>query len=316
MDKKMLQAYFLLLLATGIWGGNLVVGKVATAYFPPFTLALLRWSIALLILLPFSWRRLCKEWNIIVRYKWVLVGMSIFGISGYNALLYYALNHTTSINAAVVNSITPVFIAAFSFFILRQTLKIGQILGIAISVLGIVLTVSQGSWEKLIELRFNVGDLLVIAAVICWSIYSVLLKKYAVVLPRFSAFFFTVMLAVISLAGLSATERPDISVLFKWNGTVWFILLYIGIAAAIVSFLAWNVAIERVGAATAGIFYNLIPLFSISFAVIFLGEPVLWYQISGGTMVIAGVLVSVIPFSRNELTTKRILMVLRRNRGI
>jgi drug/metabolite transporter (DMT)-like permease len=92
----------MLLIATAIWGGNLVVGKVATVYFPPYTLALLRWSIALLILLPLNWRRLRKEWTIIVRYRWILLGMSIFGISGYNGLLYFALNHTTSINAAVV----------------------------------------------------------------------------------------------------------------------------------------------------------------------------------------------------------------------
>jgi drug/metabolite transporter (DMT)-like permease len=295
MDKKIVQAYALLLLATVIWGGNLVIGKAATAYFPPLTLTLLRWSIALLILFPLNWRKLRKEWPIIVRYKWILLGMSIFGISGY-----YALNHTTSINAAVVNSITPVFIAGFSYLFLRQSLRIEQIIGIAISVLGIVLTVAQGSWGKLVMFRFNIGDIYIIAAVVCWSLYTILLKKYADVLPRVSAFCFTILLAVVSLSGLSFAERPDLSVLYKWDGTVVFILLYVGIAAAIVSFLAWNVAIERLGAVTAGIFYNLIPLFSITFAILFLGESVFWYQITGGALVVTGVLVSVIPLQRNQ----------------
>lgn len=231
--------------------------------------------------------------------------MSVFGISRYNGLLYFALNHTTSINAAIVNSITPVFIAGFSFLILRQSLTVAQLLGIVISILGFVMTIAQGSWEQLLDLRFNLGDLLVIAAVVCWSVYSVLLKKYANVLPRFSAFCITVLLAVVSLSGFSAAERPNLSVLTQWDGTVVFILLYIGIAAAIVSFLAWNVAIERVGAAAAGIFYNLIPLFSIFFATMFLGESVFWYQIAGGVLVVAGVLVSVMPLRiMNALISK------------
>jgi drug/metabolite transporter (DMT)-like permease len=292
MGKSPIFEYVLLLLATMIWGGNFVVGKATTAYFPPVTLACLRWSLAFLVFLPISWKRMKRDWDIIGKHKWALLCMSVTGISGYNSLIYIALNYTAAINAAVINSITPVFIAAFSFIFLKERLKQMHIYGIVFSIAGILFTLSKGSWKALLTFRFNIGDLLIISAAVSWSLYTILLNKYANILPKYSTFSFTMLIGVITLAFCSFFEMLNPAVIIVWNINFIFILAYVGILVSVIAFLAWNAAIEKVGATSAGIFYNLIPFFSSIFSVFLLKESLAWYQITGGSLVILGVLIS------------------------
>jgi drug/metabolite transporter (DMT)-like permease len=306
MNKKTAQAYVLLLLATSIWGGNLIVGKVAITYLPPFTLSLLRWSLAFLVMLPFTWKMMKNDWKIIRQYIPIICILSSTGIVGYSTTLYFALNYTSSINVAVLNSITPVFIVIFTFFFLRETLKIVHGCGIMLSVFGILFIITKGSWEALLSFQFNVGDLLVILAMIFWSIYSIFIKKYVEILPKYSSFSFIVLIALLPLSCLSFWEMNYSVTVMVWDGDLLFILAYIGILAAIVPFLAWSTAIGLVGATVSGVFYNLIPLFSTIFAIVFLKESLTWFQLVGGGLVILGVLVSSINAKQKSISESNI----------
>jgi drug/metabolite transporter (DMT)-like permease len=290
MNKKF--AYFLLILANMIWGGNFVIGRIAGDYLPPITFSLLRWLIAFLFLTPFLTKKLKEDWKILWTHKWVLLFLTVTGVSGYNTILYIALHYTTSINASVVNSTTPLFIAIFSLFLLKERLSIIQAVGIGLSILGIIFILSKGSLESLEALSFNMGDLFVLAAVVCWSLYSITIKKYAKILPNITTLYVTSFLGVIILFPLSMFElnQPEVSIVFA--PTTILILLYVGILASIVAFLSWNTGVSIVGAAKSGIFINLLPVFATIFATTFTKESLLWYQIVGGCIVIFGVLLS------------------------
>lgn len=120
--------YLLLILANMIWGGNFVIGRVAADYFPPLTFSLLRWLLAFLVLSLFMRNRLKSDWRILRNHKWILLLLSVTGIAGYNTIIYFSLHYTTSINAAVVNSTTPLFITFFLYSFLKKNSTLTKVL--------------------------------------------------------------------------------------------------------------------------------------------------------------------------------------------
>lgn len=284
--------YLLLVLANGIWGGNFVVGSIATEYFPPFTFSLMRWIIAFVILTPFMYKSLMRDWNLLWNHKWAILLLSITGVSGYNTLLYLSLHWTTSINAAVINPITPVLIAILSIIILSERVEGAQMVGILFSIIGVLFILSMGSFENLASFSFNNGDLLVLLAVFVWALYSIYLRKYANILPIYSTFYFTTLIGSIILVPFSIVELSSSTQHLIWNLGSISILFYVGFFAAIVAFLSWNIGVARVGAARAGNYLNLLPVFAAILAPLLTDESIQWYQITGGMIVIVGVIIS------------------------
>jgi drug/metabolite transporter (DMT)-like permease len=287
---KRVNPYALLVVATLLWGGNFVIGRAITSSLPPFTLSFLRWCTAFLIFLPFAWRNLQKEWGSVKKYWPIVIIMALTGITGFNTLLYIALHYTTSINASLVNTSTPIVIFMLSFIMLRERLNNNQIIGTILSLLGIIFILSKGSLDTLLNFSFNSGDLIVIAAVICWSIYSLLIKQYAGRLPGFSTFAVCMMLGILILLPFFIHEANTTPI--HWSLGSILTILYTGIFASIVAFMSWNTAVARIGANKAGVFLNLIPVFAAIFAVLFIDEKLAWYQAAGGTFVILGVYIS------------------------
>ncbi|WNB92375.1 DMT family transporter [Bacillus sp. NEB1478] len=287
---KKVNPYALLILATLLWGGNFVIGRAVTSSLPPFTLSFFRWCTALLIFLPFAWGSLQKEWDSVKKYWPIVILMAITGITGFNTLLYIALHYTTSINASLVNTSTPIVIYLLSFIVLKERLNKNQIIGTVLSLLGILFILSKGSLALLMKFSFNSGDLIVIAAVICWGIYSLLIKQFAGRLPGFSTFAVCMVLGIILLLPFFIHESATTPV--HWSVGSVLTILYTGIFASIVAFMSWNTAVARVGANKAGVFLNLIPVFAAFFAVLFIHEKLAWYQLAGGIFVILGVYIS------------------------
>ncbi|MFB6468486.1 DMT family transporter [Cytobacillus sp. Hz8] len=284
--------YILLVLANIIWGGNFVVGSIAKDYFPPFTFSLIRWLIAFVLLTPFLYKSLIRDHNILLKHKWALLLLSITGVSGYNTLLYLSLHWTTSINAAVINPITPIFIAILSVVILSERVEGAQMIGILFSIIGVLFIMTKGSFGNLASFSFNKGDLLVLLAVFVWALYSICLKKYAGTLPLYSTFYVTTFVGSILLIPFSLFELKFTSQPLIWNISSISILFYVGFFAAIVAFLSWNIGVTKVGAARAGNYLNLLPVFAAILAPILTNESIMWYQIVGGIIVIAGVVIS------------------------
>ncbi|CAM5208328.1 Threonine/homoserine efflux transporter RhtA OS=Ureibacillus acetophenoni OX=614649 GN=SAMN05877842_10720 PE=3 SV=1 [Ureibacillus acetophenoni] len=284
--------HLLLILATLLWGGNFVFGRAVTGEIPPFTLAFLRWCLAFLIFFPIAYKSTKRDWSKIKAHWPIVIVLALTGVASFNTLVYIGVYFTTSINGSLMNSLTPIFLYILSFVFLKIKVSRNQIFGTAISLIGVVIILTKGSIENLINFTFNIGDLIVIVAVFCWSIYSLLVKQYADRLPGFSTFLVSIGLGAIMLMPFSMYELANLESPINWSAKTIGAILFLGIFASIVAFLCWNKGVVEIGANRAGIFLNLIPVFVTIFATIFIGEQLHFAQILGGLAVIGGVILT------------------------
>ena len=284
--------YLLLVLATCIWGSNFVAGKALVDSIPPVTLAAARWGVAFLCLLPFFGRQAWRQRReYISRWKTVLF-LSATGVAGFNTLTYMAVQYTGSINAALMNSATPILVVMLASLMMKEKLAWAAMPGILVSMAGVLWIVGRGSLEALLGLSFNKGDLLMLLAVLCWAMYSVGMKKAAGLFPPSALLLVQTAVAVALLMPLSLAEllleesgkiaeAPSLAVV---SG-----IIYLGLFASIVAFLSWNRASELAGPQRCAGFLNLIPLFSAIFATIFTGDSIRIYHVLGALLIITGV---------------------------
>lgn len=284
----------LLVFATLLWGGNFVIGRAVAGDIPPITFAFLRWLVAFMIFLPIAYHRTKKEWPMLKQHFGAVILLALTGVAAFNTLVYIGLHYTTSINASLMNSTTPIMIYILSFLLLKERLTSFQAIGTLVSLTGVLFIISGGSLESLLAFSFNKGDLIVLAAVFCWSVYSLLIKKYAGKLPGYSTFLVTIAIGALMLLPFTAYELLTIPQTIEWSISTISAILYVGIVASIVAFLSWNTGVIALGANKAGIYLNFIPVFATIFAVIFLNEQLLIAQVVGGIAVIAGVFISTI----------------------
>src|SRR5690606_33862753 len=152
--------YLLLILAMMFYAGNLIIGKPVSNQIPPITLTLLRYMIALLAVAPFGW----KEWRTnfpLWKKEWkALTALSISGLVLFNILVYLSLNFTTSINAAIVESSTPVFALLIGFVLFREKFSKLQLVGVVISLFGVFTVITKGSMSIITSLSLTLVTLL------------------------------------------------------------------------------------------------------------------------------------------------------------
>ncbi len=282
----------LLILATILWGGNFVIGRAVTGEIPPFTLAFLRWCLAFVVFFPIAFKQVKRDWTKFKEHWKIVLTLALTGVAAFNTLVYIGVYSTTSINASLMNSTTPIFIYILSFIFLKERLSKYQIIGTAISILGVIFILSGGSLESLHQFTFNKGDLIVIIAVFCWSIYSLLVKQYADRLPGFSTFLVSIAIGALMLLPFTIYEQFTLESPILWSAKTISAVFYVGILASIVAFLSWNHGVIQIGANRASIYLNFIPVFSAFFATIFLGEQLQLAQVIGGLAVIGGVLLT------------------------
>ncbi|GAB7388850.1 DMT family transporter [Bacillaceae bacterium] len=280
--------HLLLVLSTLFWGGNAVAGKHLADYVPPVTISMVRLAISSLLLVPWVYPFLKQDWHRAkgnVRHLFVL---AVTGVLGFNLLSYWALQFTTAINVALFNSTMPLFIVVLSYFILKEKLTGSLLFSIFISLIGILCVISKGSLERLMAFQFNIGDLLMLAAVLLWAVYTVGMKKISEEMNPLSVFGYSSILAFLLTVPASMVELR-IHPVGSLGYSEWTSLLYLGIFPSLCSFLMWNRAIELVGPSKSSVYMNLTPVFGALLAYIFLREVLTTVQIFGGLLVFTGV---------------------------
>src|SRR5205085_7429665 len=185
------QPYLLLSITALCWAGNAVVGRLAAGHIPPVTLSFLRWSLAFLIILPFAWKHLERDWGAIRGKLGTMVVLSITGIGAFNTLQYWALEYTQALNTLLLQSAAPLIVAVWSLFLLGVRLTLAQAIGVMLSLTGVLVILLHGDLTALSSIAFNKGDLIFIAALVIFGFYSVLtLKRPAIHGLSFVAFTF------------------------------------------------------------------------------------------------------------------------------
>ena len=283
--------YLLLTLTPFFWSVNWVLGRGLHHEIPPMAMTFFRWFFAILILAPFAWPHVRRDWPVIARHWRALLGLGAIGIGTHNALAYLGLNYTTATNGVILNSFIPVMIVTFAWIFLRERLKPWQVAGIAISLAGVLAILSQGSLATLVAFRLNAGDLLVILSMAMWASYTIALRWRPQGLHPLSFLF---AIAVIG----------DLCVLPMWLGEmalgrhpVWTIEAFAALAtvalfSSVLAYIFWNRGVEQVGAAVAGLFVHLMPVFGVILAWVFLGETLGLHHVAGIALILAGIAIT------------------------
>jgi drug/metabolite transporter (DMT)-like permease len=291
MDNNF-KAYFMLTFCAFFWSGNFIVGKFATLYeVPPLTLNFFRWFIVWIILIPFTLKNILKNIEVIKKNFYPILLMSITSISVFNSVVYYSLNFTQVLNGALMISTIPVLIVFISFLFKTEKINFSQILGLILSVTGVLAIITRLDFTKLIHLDLNKGDLWLLVAMLSWAIYSTMLKTHKTRLNYLSFMTTIISIGLIFLFPQFLFELNNHQII-KFNIPVFLITGYVVLFAGLGSYILWNKAVVIVGPNKAGIFLHLMPVFSSFMAIFLLNEKLMNFHIIGAIIIIIGIYLS------------------------
>ncbi len=286
--RSPLGAYLHLALAALFWSGNFVVGRAVHGRIPPVGLAFWRWTVALAILLVAARRPLRAEWRTIARAWPVVVPLGILGVGNFNMLVYVGLQETSATNALLLQSACPAFIVAISFALGLGRPSPRQLAGIAASLAGVVTILARGAPVALSSLAFSTGDLWVLAAVLSWSIYTLLLARRPQAVDPLALLAVLVLVGVLWIAPFYAVEIAR-GGRIRANAVTLASIAYVALFASVAAYALWNAGVARVGPSRAGVFLHLMPAFGSLLAIGFLGERLRIFHLAGIALILGGV---------------------------
>src|SRR5262245_11921648 len=179
------------------WAGNHVVARAIAGHVPPGGLAVVRWIVVLAIVSLFAFGHIRRDWPKLKEKAGVMIFLSLLGGGLFGTLQFVAMQYTTAINMGVVGSVAPAFIVATSFILFGDRMGAMQLTGVGISLVGVLAIVTQLHPEKLFELGFNVGDLIIITNMVLWGIYCACLRLR----PDVHPLSFLFVLSIVALIG-------------------------------------------------------------------------------------------------------------------
>ena len=278
--------YLLTAVAPLCWGGNIVLGRGMADSIPPVSFAFWRWTIAFVILLPFTWRTARQDWSRVVKSWKIMCVLSILGVSFFNTMLYTAVHTTTAINGAMIQSTMSAVIILATLAIFKEKVAGLQVLGVTICISGAFVVILRGRWDTLMGMSFAPGDILMMGAVILYALYSALLRQRPDIHPL-SFLIYTFGIGIIFLLPLYIWEL-GVGATVTLTPQVILSILYVALFPSIVAYFCWNRGVEILGANRTGLFINLIPVFASILAILFLGETLRVFHLIGMGMIFGG----------------------------
>jgi drug/metabolite transporter (DMT)-like permease len=281
------QPYLLLCITALCWAGNAIVGRLAAGHIPPVTLAFLRWALAFVLILPFAWKHLQRDWPAIRSRFWLMVTLSITGVGVFNTLQYWALEYTQALNTLLLQSAGPLIVAVWSLVLVGVRLTPAQAIGVLVSMIGVMVILLQGDLTALSNIQFNRGDLIFIVALIVFGFYLVLtLKRPTMHGLSFAAFTFGCGAAcLIPFWIWELSARPVMALDAKNLLSV----VYVAVFPSTVAYLCFNRGVHLIGANRAAPFFHVVPVFGAVMAFVFLGERPQLFHFIGFALVLTGV---------------------------
>ncbi|MEO8093962.1 MAG: DMT family transporter [Pseudolysinimonas sp.] len=298
-----MKAAIFLILATLFWAGNFVFGAAALGSVDPISLTWIRWALALVPLAIVAQLIEKPNWRAALRHLPLLALLGVLGITGFSLLLYYALEFTSPLNASLINAVNPAMIVVLAAVLpvavqggRREHLTWRSVLGIVIGLIGVVIVLTNGDVLALVRNGLNPGDLLMIGAILAWSIYTLVGRRIHDVPPITS----TAIQAAVAVALLT----PFLAINgLQWptDAPGWGAIGYIVLFPSLGAYVLWNAATRRVPAATASIYINLMVVFTALIGLPF-GFGITWVQVLGGVLVVGAVVLLARGSSRQAIT--------------
>lgn len=296
----------LLVIPPLMWAGNAVVGRLVSPLIPPITLNFFRWVLAFILLAPFAWRvlqpssPLWPSWR-----RFALLGL--LGTGGYNTLQYIALQTSTPLNVTLVAASTPIWMLLMGRLFFGVPIPLRSVLGAICSVLGVMMVISHGQWQRLMQVQLVAGDAWMLLAALVWAWYSWLLarpKEPPTLRQDWSAFLLGQMIFGLVWSGLFAAgewwaidQAPEgiaggVATHITWGWPLAAALLYVAVGPSLLAYRCWGAGVQRVGPTIASFFSNLTPLFAALLSTLFLGQAPQTYHLLAFGLIVGGILIS------------------------
>lgn len=279
--------YVCLLAAAVIWGGNAIVAKASAGVIPPASMAFYRWVVAIAVLSPCVVPGLYANRKVIQEHLGHLAALGILGFAAFPGLMYLAAQFTSAIHIGIIQSLMPLLVIGISIGMLKHRPPLAAVIGAAFSLMGVALVVSGGHPASLMSQVPNYGDLLMMAATVCYALYIILLRHWQTGIPLTQSVYVQAWAAALMLLPfdlLSGGHAP--------NAASLPLIGYAGVLASVAAPVLWMYGISRVGPARASLFFNLVPVITAGLATALLSEPLYASSIVGGIMTIGGVMIA------------------------
>ncbi|WP_248928458.1 DMT family transporter [Paenibacillus hamazuiensis] len=285
-----IKTYILLLLVTVFIGASFNLAAFAVNYFSAPAAAAWRFGLAALLILVLL---LAKErMNLAaLRSNWpMFVLLGIIGIFGFNMLFFEGMKTTSPLNGSLIMATNPLVTALLARYILKDAITVRQGAGIVISLLGVLLVITRGSWQVISTLSFTSGDLLILGGNLCWALYAVLNRRFIRGASGLATTAYTMTVGAICLILFSAGS-PGPLPLPAIPAAAWGAIAFMAVFTSVLGYLWWNEGIAEIGVSRTSIFFNVVPLVTMLLSLLS-GTKVTGVQLLGTAMVIAGVLVA------------------------
>jgi len=285
------RAFVLLALVTLVWAGLFPTGKVALQSLPPMTIAAIRLTIGSCLL------RLYMGQNPSHQVPWsvsIVASFLFLGFAGYFVGVgcsYLGLRQTTATNAALLNAASPVSLALLSFVILKERLSPRAVIGIVLSMIGVGVIVTRGSWEVVAHSQYNRGDLMLLGTQVSWGIYTIYGRRLMQRISPLAATTYTYMAGALWLTLASGLTEWGQWTLAETTLPSWLAIAYQSSFGTFAHFWFYD-AVATLGPNRVGVFLNLVPVMAIVIAYLFLHEPLTVSHLIGGAIVISGILIA------------------------
>jgi len=284
------KAYLALVIATLCWGGNAVAGKLAVGHVSPMTLTFWRWFIATVIIFAISAPQLRKDWPVVRKNLPILIFLGVMGYVVFNAALYTAVNYTTAINVTVEQVLIPMLIFVMNFALFRMKVSWAQVFGFTLTFIGGLITAVHGDFETLRTLTVNIGDAIMMIAIVGYAIYTVALRWRPMVNWR-TLMAVPALVAMLFSIPLAAWEYSSGRMIWP-DTTGWIVALYTAVFASLIAQVLYIVGVGKIGANRAGLFINLVPVFGTLLSVAIIGEDLQIFHIVALALALCGIAIA------------------------
>ncbi len=263
--------YLLLVLAMLSFAGAFHAGKVGIALISPAALTFWRFIIAMFLLLPFALKQPRERFIPRVQDVPLFVMIGFMGIFMYHYLFFTALIDTSPVNASVLGSFTPLLTSALAVVWLKEKLSGGRLISLCVAFFGVLLALTGGNWRVLSEMRFNRGDLMMLAAVFFLAIYNVLSRKALARYTPLSVLFWAMVVSNVLVLPVFLWERPWDT--FPWSSVpAWASVFYMGIFPSALGYLFYQMGIQKIGVTRCVPLFNIVPVFAMLLSLLFYGQ--------------------------------------------
>ena len=224
-----------------------------------------------------------------MRRSWrIMLVLGVLGTTFCNVTSYTGLKYTTAVSGSILNSFVPVIIITISWAFLGQRLRASQWAGVVISLTGVLSIVGRGDPMVILALRFNIGDLWIIASTLLWALYTICLRWRPPELHPLGLLGANAIVGVLAVLPVYLWSLSQ-GMYVTWSAQALEGIVYAGVFPSVVGYIFWNNAVARVGPNTAGMFMHLLPVFASLLAIAFLGERLHLFHVAGMAMILGGI---------------------------